>query len=1153
MLKFLITSKFSLRLFKRSIACFSQQSVSKEQEYFSDGESDSESKALLTKFEVYQHFVNAQTTEDVIKAFNENNLSYEQIHFAAFQLMNIVQHKQVSQDSQLDAFIQEKIIPNFDKLSSEQSVTIIQLFLKLSNKSYCTQIKRHIDQNLKNYTYLQLPYVFSFYSKQGWKMAHIAKILKHYLATQTFTAHPLCQIIRGCYIEHSTLKQHYHSDLAYQACQQLVNLIDNINFHGLVAVFNQLARMQLDQNTSQRRLPEIMYKLQEKFIENFDKISQYSKLKLLEAYSELPESFPVDLYQKLYQSFESDNLTSANQLKLYVFLKLQKEQNQPSNEVLQVLLNKINFEDITETVLLIRFLDVEFGEQNLDRINLCIKNLKRNMNNFSMKQKADFIKVLIKQNRLDEILDLNQINDSSLLKIIEQLHNCHKQINSYKSVQQQENIQACVESFLDKVEKLDYDLKLKISSLIISLDPYSEDPFYEFIDRHIKLESLPDSYFQTFILRLNSKSHFNSEIRNRSEQMLPSFDQLQRIINDINTIDFLNDKLVKQIAKWFLVLTDKSIIDDSFNINSSLNLLFTFLLNCPYHSLHNMRGTVLQTIRELIELFTKQVYQSQKNIEINIGMLIKFNEQMTQLELKTNLINNICQRLSKQVDSLSDLEKLQVAAIITEANIHQFQSIAVINDFLNLALAVEIETYEAIIMKTKVLLYQMKNQAKLRQKSDEVSLKFMIDQLKQEITKFDLNNSKEHYLDGLMLLLEYDGWRYNNLKNEYDDGLQDFIETYFDNLDHLLTMNNLRPGLKAILRTIGQSDSKYQFIKSYDQLFKKMFSKCHDLRNHQIPQISICLDYIEFAKKIKVNNDDTIQVLTDYIKKQIDNLKQVQIVEVTQNLSEQKIYVESLFDALSRQISRKLQYYSPFELTEILNSHAKVGYFNESLMLNILDKLQKEQRIQANLVIFVQTLWSVLINLQYFKKQLNRDYYYRYEKLISYLMHEVQKFPTFPANSKLPVVFRQFMDIYNLLEFSQHLELQLNPKQLQLGKQIVDNAKKVVNTKFIPNQKLTQQFKNLMLFLDKCQVEYKVNYFLDTQYVDFYIQMRNQIISVDNSLYVTYDMKHYTGFHHFNKWILEGAAKKYDLKEIRINAQEWNQLTDDQRRKLLLM
>ncbi|CAD8067894.1 unnamed protein product [Paramecium primaurelia] len=1152
MLKFLFTSKLSFRLFKRSIACFSQQSAFKEQEYFSDGESDPESKALLSKFEVYQHFVNAQTTEEVIKAFNENNLSYEQIHFAAFQLMNIVTHKNVQQDSQLDSFIQEKIIPNFEKLSSEQSVTIIQLFLKLQSKSYNIKIKRHIDQNLKNYTYLQLPYVFSFYSKQGWKMAHIGKILKHLLSTQTFTAHSLCQIIRGCYIEHSALKQNYHSDLAYMACQQLINLIDNINFHGLVAVFNQIARMQLDQNTQQRRLPEVMYKLSEKFIENFDKISQYSKLKLLEAYSELPESFPNDLYQKLYQSFEQDNLTSANQLKLYIFLKIQKQKNQPSAETLQILLNKINFEDITENALLIRFLDVEIGDQNQNIINFCIKNLKKNFINLSIKQKAEFIKIIIKQNKLDEILDLNQINDNLLLKIIEQLHNCHKNIESIKSIQQQQNIKACVESFFDQIGKLNYDLKLKIASFILTIDPYTDDPFYEFIDRHIKLEQLPEPYFQNFILRLNSKSHFNQELRKRSEQLLPNFDQLQKIINEINNIDFLNDKLVKQIAKWFYTLTDKNIIDESFNINSSLNLLFKLILNCPNHSIHNMRGTVLQTIRELIELFTKQVYQSQHNIEIDIDLLLKFHNQLNQLELRTNLINNICQKLCKQIDSFNDLEKLQLAAIITETNIHQFQSISIINNFLNAAITIDIDSYQAILMKTKILLFQIKNQAKLRQQPDEVSLKFMIDQLKQEIIKFDLTKSKEHYLDGLMMLLEYDGWKFNNLKYE-DDGLKEFIELYFNNIDHLLTMNNMRQGLKNILKTIGQYDTKYQFIRNYEKLFQKMLQKCRDLRNNELPPISICLDYIEFSKKIKLNNDDTINVLTEYIKRQIDNLKQVQIVEITKNLSEQKIYVESLFDGLSKQISRKLQYYSNFELLDILNSHTKIGYFNESLILNILDKLQNEQKIQVNLLTFVQTLWSVLISLEYLKKQMNKNYYYRYEKLITHLMNEVQKFPNFTLNAKMPTIFRQFMDIYNLLEFSLHLDLQLNQKQQQLGKQIIENGKKLVNSKFIPNQKLNQQFKNIMQFLDKSQIEYKVNYFLDNQYVDFYIQMRNHIISIDNSLYVTYDMKHYTGFHYFNKWILEGAAKKYELKVIRVNANEWNQMNDDQRRKVLLM
>ena len=53
-----------------------------------------------------------------------------------------------------------------------------------------------------------------------------------------------------------------------------------------------------------------------------------------------------------------------------------------------------------------------------------------------------------------------------------------------------------------------------------------------------------------------------------------------------------------------------------------------------------------------------------------------------------------------------------------------------------------------------------------------------------------------------MTLLEYDGWRFNNLRYE-DDGLKDFIETYFNKIDHLMTLNNMRPGLKSILKSIG--------------------------------------------------------------------------------------------------------------------------------------------------------------------------------------------------------------------------------------------------------------------------------------------------------------------------------------------------------------
>ena len=98
-----------------------------------------------------------------------------------------------------------------------------------------------------------------------------------------------------------------------------------------------------------------------------------------------------------------------------------------------------------------------------------------------------------------------------------------------------------------------------------------------------------------------------------------------------------------------------------------------------------------------------------------------------------------------------------------------------------------------------------------------------------------------------------------------DDGLKDFIELNYDNINHLITINDIRPGLKEILKTIGKYDSKYQFIRNYDKIFKNMLLKCHNLGIYEIPQVSVCLDFIEFAKKVKLNNDDTIYILVNYI------------------------------------------------------------------------------------------------------------------------------------------------------------------------------------------------------------------------------------------------------------------------------------------------
>ncbi|CAD8153417.1 unnamed protein product [Paramecium pentaurelia] len=135
---------------------FQQQSDSKEQEYFSDGESDSESKTFLSQFQVYQNLQMPKQLRKSLRLLMKMIHHLNILNFAAFKLMNIVINKQIYQDSQLDVFIQDKIIPNFYKLSSEKYVTIIQLFFQLSNKSFSNQIKKQIDQNLKNYTYLQL-------------------------------------------------------------------------------------------------------------------------------------------------------------------------------------------------------------------------------------------------------------------------------------------------------------------------------------------------------------------------------------------------------------------------------------------------------------------------------------------------------------------------------------------------------------------------------------------------------------------------------------------------------------------------------------------------------------------------------------------------------------------------------------------------------------------------------------------------------------------------------------------------------------------------------------------------------------------------------------------------------------------------------------
>lgn len=44
-----------------------------------------------------------------------------------------------------------------------------------------------------------------------------------------------------------------------------------------------------------------------------------------------------------------------------------------------------------------------------------------------------------------------------------------------------------------------------------------------------------------------------------------------------------------------------------------------------------------------------------------------------------------------------------------------------------------------------------------------------------------------------------------------------------------------------------------------------MFQKCRDDKNKEKPHIQTCLDYIEFAKKLKLNDKSTLEYLVNQI------------------------------------------------------------------------------------------------------------------------------------------------------------------------------------------------------------------------------------------------------------------------------------------------
>ncbi|CAK68975.1 unnamed protein product (macronuclear) [Paramecium tetraurelia] len=1150
MLKILHLSKLSSRFLNKSIACFSQPFIQKEYQFISDDEADYEFTVAFVNEADFQHFANAQTIDEVIKVYQENNLTPQQIHFPVFQICSLLKRNPETKNELLHQFITENVLPNFETLKPSQCITVIVLLQKLQNKSYNAQIKKHIEQNLQSYNSKQLPHIFYFYSKQGWKMFHIGKILKQQLRASDFNIVGLCSIIRACYIESTQFKSIIHSDLAFKASKSLMNKVDDMTTPQQIAVFNQLAKMKLHQSTSSKQFPLLLYKLAEIFVQNLGKINLHSKLKLMESYQFLINNFPNTLFEVLFKSIEIDTLNSQNRLRLYINLKEQKSFNRLKDDKMQQMFNNIKFDEVTENNLLLKFLDVEFGRQNSSTIDSIIVRLN-NAQNLNSKQKIEFLKVIIKQNKVSKYLDQIKITNDHLPRLIDQAYYCHRYVKSLPSQEQQDNIQESTQQLMERLQQLESKSKLSISHYILSLEPYPGDPFYEFINQEIKLDELPEKDYIHFLLRLNSQNLFNHELKTKSEMMAPSLDQLQSIINNISNIDYLNDKLVKQISKWHVDIANKSIIDGTFNIHLMLNLIFKIVLYTPLFALHTSRGTVMQPIRELLNFMSNQVSQHQGNLEVDLYLFLRFYKSFANLDVKTNLIFNICQDLCDQKDNFEDLEKLQIASIVTDLNPDSFTNLQVVNSFLSQILKLKMDNFIFIQITTKILLYQLKFKEKLNCAVQITSLEEMINQLKMELVQFNfMQNTKENYYDGLMTLLDYDAWRIGHQKFENDE-LSDFIHLHFQNLNESLNMKSMRPGLKTVIRIINQCENKYQFIQRYEKLFQQMFSKCKQLKNQEIPHIQACLDYIEFAKKLKLSNKDIFKFLINQIQEQENNLKPTQIVQIIQKFSEMKIYTKPFYDNLSNLIINHSKQYSRIELLDVMNAFAKLGYFNQELVINILEHTQQELQQLNNGVISVQTLWSILTSFYYFMKELNQNLFSRYEGIIVHLMQNVSQFVYLEKIQKLPIIFRQVQWTFKYLQVYVCLFEELNQLQQEQARLIIENGKSQVKQNIIPNQKSTQQFRSLMKFLDKNKIEYKMNYYFDSQYVDFYIETKRMIISVDNSLYVTNDMQQYTGFHYINKWILEGATKKYELKSIRIKAWQWLQMSEEQKTKIL--
>ncbi|KAM3133921.1 hypothetical protein pb186bvf_014036 [Paramecium bursaria] len=1153
---------FRLNLFQVGRLSFCQNKPIIEQSLSDESDIDVALPEIKIKennpgFDIYQQLQSAksmhqtldfyQLNKDIFNVKNSYILLFHIFKLTLPQMINRQQRDLIGQDERFINLLND-LAQNFEETPPDTIINCLKIFVSLKGwnypqmKQFATTLKSTIIDKIFIFSHLQCCELYYYFIISDWNLFIIIKQLREKLKGEQFVTYNLILIIKGSFIllQKDALRTQ-HADLAFTASQLLIPQLVNVTHNSKINIFVKLAQLSLQTTTTHKKFPQLIHTLYQYIQENYQNLNQFQKILIIQSYKTLPNNMDTTLYTLCKDNLMDPKETTINKLRASIALLNQRSDLLPTKaEQIAIVeqINKSNLEEQNPQVL-IQFLNaasqIDYIRDNYKQL---FKRIIQILSKKSFKNQTymNLAKALFDLKLYAESFDVLKFDPENIYYMIQRANQIALQ---QLKLNREFNIQEHYKPVIALIDKLDD--KSTLIRPILDINPVKNDPLFEYLYSILDFNTMQLNQKAYIISNIIKQNNINENFRQYLDSLDADIPLIKAILEKLTLKMMTSSNITKYISLWSVKQFKKQQETNSIVIDDYVHIFSKIILYCPGQIIYNNRGTVNQQLRELIYSISSFMSKNSQKVIISEPHIAKLKNKISYLNLRTSIMPNLIQNYCKyNEDPIST--QFNVGFYLTDYQMKTFQDTKIISDFLNKLIEFEGSTLVYQIKRSRIILYMMESQKIIKFDVDDVLLKHEMEKLKQKTIEAKLPQSTKNYTEALLLQLQYAAWTFMN--DEQDPEIIKFLENHLQNARPYLNLSIIRYFLLQIMEQLKRYNRYFEFARQFSKCFEILLGKFEITHEEEKMPNQVFIDFLEFYKFFRIENKQIEEKILNQISNLVPEMKQVQIVETLKSVADLKIYDTKLLAKISQQVLDKFQYYGPHEIFQILHNLARLNYFNKELVQKGIPLFTQVQEMTSSFYA-IQQLWTVLLYYECINQEQISN------TLTQILKNVIHQSKYINKKLNIPILFRQFMDIYNILSLFKFTQINFSIEQQKLITSFLDQSKNLVDTKFIIQQKLNKQQEQISFQLKRFNINFQANYLLDNQYVDYYLPDLKKVLIVDNSLYVTKDQQHYTGFRQFNIMILEALEKKYNIKVIRINDWQWSQMDKDQQKEVI--